>query len=320
MIKFRTEIEIPHFQHRIEYHYPLFFIGSCFATNIGARCTKHGLATMVNPFGVTFNPLSVIEVLKHITECREVDHEMFRKVGENWCSLLHHSTFDAPELEQIKESTSRTTKEAHNFLKQSTHLLITLGTAWVYIDKKSGRVVNNCHKIVAKEFVRRRLTVSEIVDKFSEIVDNLPQKIIFTVSPIRHTKDTLVGNSLSKATLLTAVGELCEKYPDKISYFPSYEILLDDLRDYRFYEADMVHPSSVAVDYIYSVFEKSLLTEDCVGFCRKMAKIGAGMEHRVVAPESEAHRKFKDSMLLALHQMEKEYPLGRYETMINFFK
>lgn len=320
MIKFRTEIEIPHFQHKIEYHQKLFFIGSCFAANIGARCQHRGLKTMINPFGVTYNPLSVIEVLRHIIECKCVDEDMFRKVDGNWCSLLHHSSFDAPTLEEVKESTERVTSEANEFLKESSYLFITFGTAWVYMDKKSGKIVNNCHKIADKEFVRRKLSIAEIVETFSNFIDDYPWKIIFTVSPIRHLKDSLVGNSLSKATLLTAVGELCEKYPDHVSYFPSYEIMLDDLRDYRFYEADMLHPNGVAIDYIDSIFEKALLSESCVDYCRKMVKIVGGMEHRVIAPESEAHKKFKDSMLVALRRIEKEYPLGDYETKFNFFK
>lgn len=320
MIKFRTELKITPFQSKIEYHDSLFFIGSCFATSIGERCAKNGLQTMINPFGVTYNPLSVLEVLRHIVDCKEVEDSYFRQVGGKWCSMLHHSSFDSATLSEIKDKTMSATREAHCFINRASYMFITLGTAWVYQDKISGEIVNNCHKIPDNMFVRRRLTLSEIVDNFSAFVDKYEGKIIFTVSPIRHLKDTLEGNSLSKATLRTAVGELCEKYPSRVFYFPSYEIMMDDLRDYRFYEADMLHPSGVAVDYIYSLFEKALVSDGTIDYCRRMEKISRAMEHRVVDSQSEEYEKFKKSMLTNILSIKDDYPLGEYGDSIKFFK
>lgn len=323
-MKFRTEIETVAEKDKIEYHNRLFFIGSCFADTIGNECRKHGLRVTTNPFGVTYNPLSLIEILKHIEECKAVDESMYRKVGQRWCSLLHHSSFDAASLEEIQNNTLRATVEAHESLNASTHLFITLGTAWVYMDKESVHVVNNCHKIPDKEFLRRKLSVSEIVDNFSLLFENSKlltgKKIVFTVSPMRHLKDTLSGNSLSKATLIAAVGELCEKYPDRVSYFPSYEIMMDDLRDYRFYEPDMVHPSGVAIEYIYSVFEGRFFSAPTMDYCRRMEKMERGREHRVIEEGSEAHRKFKKMMTANLMSIREKYPLGDYNELFNFFK
>lgn len=323
-MKFRTEVEIPNLKHKIEYHDPLFFIGSCFATNIGQQCASRGLNTMINPFGVTYNPLSVVSVLRHVCESKEVDDTMYREVDGKWCSLLHHSSFDSESKSEIQNKTAEATKDAHTFLRNSTHLFITLGTAWVYIDRKNVNVVNNCHKIPDNEFIRRRLSVEEIVDNFSALFDCeellTNKKIVFTVSPIRHLKDSLAGNSLGKATLITAVWRLCEKYPDRVSYFPSYEIMMDDLRDYRFYEADMVHPSAVAIKYIYTLFEESLMTKETSEFCRRMERIESARGHRVTNENSEAHLKFKENMLSTLLQISKEYPKRDFSTLIDFFK
>ncbi|MEG0499715.1 MAG: GSCFA domain-containing protein [Rikenellaceae bacterium] len=320
MIKFRTEIEIDPFPFQIEYSNSLFFIGSCFATAVGERCAESGLHTMVNPFGVTYNPLSVLEVLRHITQSMPVDRSRLRKVGDKWCSMLHHSSFNSATLPELEKKTMDATRRAHDFIRQASVLVITLGTAWVYQEMENVTIVNNCHKIPDKEFIRRRLTVSEIVDNFSDFVDNSDKKIIFTISPIRHLKDTMAGNSLSKAVLRTAVGELCEKYPEQVFYFPSFEIMMDDLRDYRFYDVDMLHPNSVAVEYIYALFEKMLLSSNSIDYCRRMVKITSAMAHRVTDQESEEYRRFKKKMLANLLQIKADYPLGDYRERIDFFK
>lgn len=323
-MKFRTEIETINEKDKIEYYDKLFFMGSCFADNIGNECSRRGFRTMINPFGVTYNPLSLISILKHIEECRTVDEAMYRQVGGMWCSLLHHSSFDASSLDEIKRKCMTATIQAHDYIKSSSSMLITLGTAWVYIDKKSVNVVNNCHKIPDKEFIRRKLSVTEIVDNFSELFDNSKlltgKRIIFTVSPIRHLKDSLVGNSVSKATLIAAVGELCEKYPERVSYFPSYEIMVDDLRDYRFYGADMLHPTDVAIEYIYSVFESRYFSAQTIDYAQRMLKINNGKSHRVTQEGSNAHIEFKKNMTSNLLSIKQKYPFGDYEELIDFFK
>lgn len=323
-MKFRTEVEIPIYNDKINYNDKLFFIGSCFALNIGQKCVDRGLNTMINPFGVTYNPLSLVKIINIIEKQNTLDDSMFRKVDDKWCSLMHHSTFDNSSLDELKASISNSIITARQFIKESSHIFLTLGTSWVYEDISTGETVNNCHKIAEKEFRRRKLSVQEIVTLCSKMIDNSEllknKKIILTVSPIRHIKDTLQGNSLSKATLLTAIGELCQKYPAQLFYFPSYEIMIDDLRDYRFYESDMIHPSSVAIDYIFEVFEKSLFATSTIDYGTKMEKITRAMSHRVIDENSEAHKRFKLSTLNTLLKIKEKYPLMDYEEKLLFFK
>lgn len=323
-MNFRTQIDIsPNSMPKIEYYNPIFFIGSCFATNISSLCLDSGLMAAVNPFGVTYNPLSLVEILKIIDKKQPVDPTYFREVGGKWVSLIHHSDFNASTLDELRFITDMTVINAHNFIKASTHIFITLGTSWVYEDKQINRVVNNCHKLPADNFIRRRLGVDEIISLFSDIISNLDilkdKKIVFTVSPIRHIKDSLIGNSLSKSTLIVAVNELATKYPEQVYYFPSYEIMMDDLRDYRFYDSDMLHPSDVAIQYIFEKFREQFFDLETDSYTKKMSKISRAMNHRVIDANSDAHKKFKAKIYSNIENIRREFPNGNYTKALEYF-
>ena len=323
-MKFRTKIEIQEFNAKIEYNSSLFFIGSCFSTNIGNESARSGLNTLINPFGTTYNPASIVKILKLIDKGENIESADVRKVGDKWCSMMHNSEFNSDTQEELRVETEKSIREAKSFLQSTSHIFVTLGTAWIYEEKESGRCVNNCHKISDREFVRRKLSVKEIVDDFSQLIENAQilkgKKIVFTVSPIRHIKDSLIGNSVSKATLITAINELCEKFESQVSYFPAYEIMMDDLRDYRFYNDDLIHVSPLAIDYIFTHFKDTYFADRTFDFSSKMVKISQAMEHRVLNKDSDEYIKFRKLMLDRLISIQKEFILANLEEKMKHFK
>ncbi len=226
----------------------LLMMGSCFTTEVGSRLAADGRDVCINPTGNVYNPLSAARTLLNLAEGRRYDESELIEVQGLWRSLDHHTRLaDANRAEALRK-VNESMRVGGEALREATHVIITFGTAWVF--ERQGRVVCNCHKLPAREFVRRRLTVEEIVAAWQPLIDRWPDKqFVFTVSPIRHLADGLHGNQLSKATLLLAIDQLTGA-----DYFPAYEIVLDELRDYQWYAADRVHPSAEAVALIHSRF------------------------------------------------------------------
>ncbi len=303
-MKFRTEIEIPNYSDRIEHSAPIFTIGSCFASSIGARLSDSKFNVVTNPMGVIFNPLSIASALERLDSCRVVERSELRSSQGVYYHYDFHSSLSSVDPTQALDSMNRAVVEGHNALKSCQWLIITLGTMWVYELVESGDVVANCHKEPARNFVRRAATLSEITQALSSIVERYPSKrVIFSISPIRHIADGLVDNSLSKATLRVAVESVTTQYSNAL-YFPSFEILVDDLRDYRFYAEDMVHPTTQAVDYIWQRFSESLLSNDVQRTIEIIRRIVQATQHRPQNPLSEAHREFCRKQLEEI----KKYP------------
>lgn len=261
-MKFRTEIEAAKPRNIIGHDTPLLLVGSCFSDNMGARLERDGFNVVYNPLGPLYNPVSIARVLHRALDGRLYTPADMVAGSKGWHCLDFASRYcgtDADALAQkVNDDFRLIVDRLHN--ADFRQLIVTFGSAWVF--ERQGQVVGNCHKFAASEFVRRRLSLPEIIDCWSEIINQLPHyvNIIFTVSPIRHTADGLHGNEVSKATLLLAIDELCRRFPRRAEYFPAYEIMIDDLRDYRFYAADMKHPSDVAADYIYDYFSTSYIT------------------------------------------------------------
>lgn len=228
----------------------LLMLGSCFTTEIGAKLQATGFKACVNPTGNVFNPLSAARTIDNLESGLRYTTNDLIEVQGLWRSLDHHTRLAAPTPNEALEKINESMRIGAEALRQATHIIITFGTAYVF--ERQGQVVCNCHKLPAREFIRRRLTIDEIVDTWQPIIDRYPSKqFIFTVSPIRHVADGLHGNQLSKATLLLAIDKL-----KGAAYFPAYEVLIDELRDYRFYASDLVHPAEAAVDRIYSLFNQ----------------------------------------------------------------
>ena len=243
-MKWRTEIEIPKSRWQIEPDNRILLVGSCFTDSIGQKMQAHGLHAPTNPTGVLYNPLSIVQSLNGDMRVELVEHDGL------YHSMSHHSSFSGTDSEQVLRRCLQSQAELHQALAEADVVFVTFGTAYVYF--RDGQVVANCHKLPESEFVRRRLSVQEILTAWRPLIRTMPDKHwVFTVSPIRHQRDGMHQNQLSKATLLLAIEQLQQAFPEQVTYFPAYEIVLDELRDYRFYADDLVHPSAAAVDYIW---------------------------------------------------------------------
>ena len=257
-LKLQTPVEAGRSKVSISLNDKLFILGSCFADNMGQKMIDLGFDVCVNPFGTIYNPVSVCNSIARLSSGIPFSEDECVPMGAGAgliCSFSHHTSFARRTEGEFLNVANAALEEATRRWKAATKVIITLGTAWVYEYSRTGEVVSNCLKIDAKEFTRRRLSVRESSTLLMNMLARHPDKeFIFTVSPIRHLKDGAHGNQLSKSTLLLSLDEVMAKFPDRCDYFPAYEIVLDELRDYRFYAPDMVHPSSQAVDYLWSRF------------------------------------------------------------------
>ena len=318
MEKFRTIFEIPESPTKIDYQSNIISLGSCFSENIGEKLTYYKFAATINPFGILYNPESIANSIEFLIKNRLFsESDLFEHHGV-WNSFYHHSRFSGTDKKNVLDKINSSIKQGHAQLKKADFLLITFGTAWVYDYKSTGKTVSNCHKIPAKEFNRRKLTVNSIVKKYKTILKTLQKlnpklNIVFTVSPVRHLKDGAVQNQLSKATLIMAINELIDEVGNT-SYFPSYEIMTDDLRDYRFYNADMVHPSPTAVDYIWDKFKKCCINPNTASTIKSIENIKKAVSHRPFQPQSDSHKKFLKATLSAIEKLETKYPEMDFKT------
>ena len=312
---FTTPVELPCGTLEISHKSKLMLIGSCFANNIGTALLDRKFNVDVNPFGAQYNPLSITTVLSRIVDKALFDNnspELFEHNGK-WHSILHHSDFSRNSKEALIESINERLSDAHNTIKRCDTIIITLGTAYAYTRNSDNAVVGNCHKLPGCYFTRSLLEIEEIVSSFSHIMQriiamNSKAKFIFTVSPIRHLRDGAHDNQKSKATLLLAIDRITQAFPDNVTYFPSYEIMMDELRDYRFYADDMLHPSTKAIEYIWECFDKCYFSEATRALNTKNREIARGLAHRPFDPESDTYREFITQLLQKIEIIEKEHP------------
>ena len=313
-MQFTTPTDIQPLSRRIGHDARLLVMGSCFAEHMGTRLQQMKWRAVVNPFGVLYNPLSITEALGRLIDAhRYGEDELVEFPDGGWSTWLHHSRYSHPDRRAALDAINNSMEAAAGMLAQADWLVLTLGTAWVYRLKEDGRVVGNCHKVPEREFVRQRLSVDEIVETFVALLDRLwsinpGARVLLTVSPVRHLKDGLHGNQLSKATLLLAVDELCRRMPERCVYFPAYEVLMDELRDYRFYAEDMSHPSKQAVDYVWERFVEHCTDESAHAFMSEWNKVCRALEHRPFKPDSEQYRAFVRQNMLKIAELKEKYP------------
>ncbi len=291
-MKFRTEIQIPQASSQIEYSSKILSIGSCFALSIGGKLCEAKFEACVNPIGVLFNPLSICSTLERFEQRRLAKLDELQQGQSEWFHFDFHGSFSCVEPQQTLEKINHAVNLGHAALKQSDVIIITLGTVWIYQLAESGEVVANCHKEPSRRFTRRAMSVEEVVHALAVQVEKYPSKqFIFSVSPVRHLLDGLAENSLSKATLRVAISQIAERYSNA-SYFPAFEILMDDLRDYRFYADDMLHPSQKAIEYIWSKFCQSYISPSACTTMQSVETIIRAAAHRPFNVESNAHQEF----------------------------
>lgn len=312
MTEFRTIIDIKESKTKLDHSNKIMLIGSCFAENIGNILIENKFNVQVNPYGILYNPLSVASCLKSIIENREFTEDDLIYHSGKWNSLSHHGKYSDIDKNQCLQRINANNTNSKIFLEECTHLIITFGTSWVYEHTEKGIIVSNCHKLPDHQFNRYRITSDDIVETYKNLIVDLRYfnpnlKIIFTVSPIRHWKDGAHGNQLSKAVLLLAIDELQERLP-YIEYFPSYEILIDELRDYRFYADDMLHISPLAVNYIWERFKESTISPKAYTAMASIHKIRKSIQHRPLSPETEEYREFLLKLQAKIDQLEIKYP------------
>lgn len=289
MTQFRTQVPVNKYEFSLDYNSEVFSIGSCFAENISKKLDYFKLKNKANPFGILFHPLAIEKVLeKAVKEIPFTEDDIFFH-NELWHCFDVHSEFSSTDKNQLLEQLNQTLSETKKALEKSTHIIITLGTSWVYRYNQTGEIVANCHKVPQKEFTKELLSVEQIIKTLQSIVSLFSdKKIIFTISPVRHIKDGFFENNVSKSNLFVAINNI----NDNVNYFPSYEIVMDELRDYRFFSEDMLHPNQIAIDYIWERFSENYLSENAVEISKEIDSIQKALHHKPFNPNTEAHKKF----------------------------
>lgn len=304
-----TEIKNTSLKQTIAYGDALLFLGSCFADEIGTICRGLGFKALVNPLGTLYNPCSVVNSIKRLQSGQPFTHEEIIEVGEGYyCTFSHNTDFWCPSEEVLIDKVNKHLAEAHSQFVAASWIVISLGTSWAFRDKASGQMVSNCHKLPANRFERVFLTTDQSSILLKELLEAFPDKqFVFTVSPLRHLKDGLHENQLSKAALLLAVDQVCKDF-DNAHYFPAYEILLDELRDYRFYIEDMVHPTDQAVRYIWEKFVDFAINPSEKPAMQAAMELKQMLHHKPLFPESEAYRKFEQQRNQRITELVQKFP------------
>lgn len=317
-MKFLTQIPLSKAQNQIDYTSQLLILGSCFAENIGEKLNFFKFQNVQNPFGILFHPLAIEKLISKAVHQEVYDEKDVFNLNERYHCFDAHSELSNPSKEKIIKHLNEAIDRTHAQLKKASHVVITLGTAWVYQSIENGQVVANCHKVPQTEFTKELIGIDNIVKSLRNMLAmvtsiNPNVHFFFTVSPVRHLKDGFVENQLSKAHLISAVHEIVKAA--NASYFPSYEIMMDELRDYRFYAKDMIHPSETAIDYIWEKFCTTWINDNALVAMDKVSEIQRGLQHRPFNASSEQHQKFLKSIQEKIEYIKKDYPFMDFNSI-----
>ncbi|RED47902.1 GSCFA domain-containing protein [Seonamhaeicola aphaedonensis] len=300
----------------IGYESKILLLGSCFVENVGAKLEYFKFQSVVNPFGILFHPKAIENFIQYTLYNKIYSKDDLIFNNEQWHCFDAHSKLSNASKEDLLNTLNEQTKITSEYLNKATHIIVTLGTAWVYRIKETGNVVANCHRVPQKEFSKALLSVDDIQESLQNTVSlirnvNPKASIIFTVSPVRHLKDGFIENTQSKAHLITAIHGILNSQSSignsQLHYFPSYEIMMDELRDYRFYKEDMIHPNQTAVDYIWEKFISVWLDTRAKKTMDEVDAVQKGMLHKPFNPKSEAHQEFLQNLSLKKQQLQKQF-------------
>ncbi|MDN3494081.1 GSCFA domain-containing protein [Winogradskyella bathintestinalis] len=309
----QTKIPLKSQQHnQIDYNAKIMLLGSCFSENIGEKFKYFKFQSSVNPFGILFQPLAIENLIT-----RSINKDYYSEFdihyhNEQWSCLDAHSKLNQASKVDLLKALNEQVDETYNQLITANHIIITLGTSWVYRYLETNKIVANCHKLPQKQFLKELLSVEQISESLEAIVSlarsiNPKVSFLFTVSPVRHIKDGFVENTQSKSHLLAAIHQIVEPR-NQLYYFPSYEIMMDELRDYRFYNTDMLHPNTVAIDYIWTQFKNVWISNSGQELMKTIDEIQRGLSHKPFSPNSEAHLKFLKALHLKIETLKDQYP------------
>jgi hypothetical protein len=316
-MQFTTKISIEKFSNLIDYNSKIIAFGSCFAENISDKLSYYKFTVSSNPFGIIFNPISIEKLLYRIINKIEFTEKDIFFHNDLWhCFEVHSNLSDSDKANFLKKLND-VLNQSFIEIQAATHFQITLGTAWVYRSLNTNEVVANCHKVFKNNFVKELIS-TEIIQKSIENSIQLIQTInpncnfLCTISPVRHNKDGFVQNTISKARLAEAIYQICQTNPVAFKYFPSFEIMMDELRDYRFYADDMLHPNSVAIQYIWERFVETSIHESEFTTMKEVENIQKSLLHKPFNPDTESHQKFLDQVQIKITKLQKKYPWFKF--------
>jgi hypothetical protein len=314
--KFTSPVTIPKSDFSISHQHPILLLGSCFTESIGQKLLDNKFDVTINPNGIIYNPISVLNTLNRITTNQLYSEKELHQFNNKWISFNHHGDFSSFDKTDCLDKINTSITNAHFQIKNVKTLIITFGSAWVYEYKDKG-IVANCHKIPNKEFKKRLLSVKEIINAFGDVFKNTTSinpniNIIFTVSPVRHINDGLHENNLSKSVLHLAINNIV-KQNDYCSYFPSYELIIDELRDYRFFKDDLIHPTEMAVNYVWKKFSNCFFNEETKSLISEIQKIKAAANHKPFNFESNKHQQFIKNQIQNIDELTSKHPFLDFE-------
>ena len=313
---FQTQIPLKKQQlHQINYDSKLLLLGSCFSENIGDKLAYYKFQATVNPFGILFHPKAIETLITNTINQKKYSEEDIFFHNERWHCFDAHSSLSCSDKNELLNNLNIEVQQTHQQLNEASHIVITLGTSWIYREISSDNIVANCHKIPQKQFLKEILTVDEISESLEVIITliksiNPKIKLLFTVSPVRHLKDGFIENQQSKSHLLSGIHQIIDNRDS--FYFPSYEIVMDELRDYRFYAEDMIHPNKTAINYIWEKFTYVWFSEQAEETMKKVDTIQKGLTHRSFNPTSEAHLKFLKNLAQKKETLVKAFPFMKF--------
>jgi hypothetical protein len=316
-MQFTTKIPITNSPDLIAYNSKIVAFGSCFAENISSKLLFYKFDVTSNPFGIIFNPVSIEKLLYRITHNIEFTEKDVFFHNELWRCFDVHSELSDSDKNNFLEKLNDLLLDTFQKIQAATHVQITLGTAWVYRNLKSNEVVANCHKVLKNEFKKELLSFEIIQNAIENSMDlifkiNPNCSFLFTVSPVRHIKDGFAENTVSKAHLIASIYQSRHSKSSTLNYFPSYEIMMDELRDYRFYSDDMLHPNSVAINYIWERFVETSIHESEFKTMKEVESIQKSLLHKTFNSETESHKKFEEKVNLKIKNLQKKYPDFRF--------
>lgn len=312
-MQFRTQIPLSKSNNQIDYDSKIISIGSCFAENMAEKFDYFKFQNTTNPFGIVFNPVSIEKLINRIVQEEVFTEKDVFFYNERWHCSEVHSDLSNSDRGELLETLNKAIEVTNQHIKEASHIIITYGTSWVYRNIESEEIVANCHKVPQKQFSKELLTV-DIIEKSIQNTMGLIQtlnpdiKFIFTISPVRHIKDGFIENQLSKSHLFTALHKTINHQPLTVNYFPSYEIMMDELRDYRFYTEDMLHLNQVAIDYIWHKFSENYVSENSISIMQEVSEIQKSLRHRSFNPESDEHQKFLSRLHQKITLLEEKHP------------
>jgi hypothetical protein len=323
-MKLLLDIDVKSPVHRISYRDKILVVGSCFTEHIGGRLDELRFNVLQNPNGILFDPLSVSSSLVSYIKNSQYSAGQLVYINEVWQSWHHHSRFSGLVKEDVLQNINASQHAAHTFLKESDWLIITLGSSFSYQLAQNDQPVANCHRAPSQTFNKKLVAVDDIVSSYGYLLNELQKfnpslKVIFTISPVRHIRDGVVENNRSKARLIEAVHTIVELY-EQAYYFPAYELVIDVLRDYRFYDIDLVHPNYAATEYVFERFASAFIDEESQALMGEIKRIVSAYKHKPFHPSSEAHKKFIQKNLEQVLLLKEKHPYLNLEKEIEFFK